>query len=262
MGNFLSGNASPTQLDKKKNFGFEEMLQIVRTGDIILLSGSSLDSQVIEGAINTQWSHVLLVLIMPDPRVDPRDGEVLVPVAFESVYSSHIKHDIQGHSAESGVRLVFLKEYLAGYTGFVAAVRPLTVVNREYLKSMWNYMAKGLAECARAYRGRPYETRKLEFVMAWIGGCMGRATPTPDEMFCSELVATCLSNLGMLDTSMMAPNEFTPDSLSSASTLKLKSPNVELLGPQIKYGHEFYFRLPSGYHPKSWWAVLAKHLCG
>lgn len=255
---YASGRGSPSQYSKKKNLTVRGTTLLARTGDIVLLSGGSFDSQCIEVGTNGLWSHVLVVVMMDNGK-----GKY-EPAAFESVYSSDFEKDKWGRTVTKGVRVVWLEPYLENYKGFTAAYRALTVADEKYYDEFQKYINDIMGNpdhgCVNRYLGRPYETKWMEFLRVWLGGCLpGRKTPTSDQFFCSELVATCLQDAKLLTTEIAA-NEYSPEAFSGASSLTLKSPHIRF-GPRISYGDELYIRLPNAYEPEAWWSLFARHLC-
>jgi hypothetical protein len=264
MTTYFTGPSCPEQYGKRKNVLISELLEMVDIGDIILLSGGSFDSQAIEILTNTLWSHVLMVVRVQD-RNDSSKSE---PAAFESVYASHLETDVNGLPAKAGVRLVYLKDYLETYRGFIGAWRPLCahdaeasmLLRKHMYKKMWGDDETGEKGCLKTYLGRPYESSWGEFINVWLGGLVGKTKPTPQKMFCSELVATCLVDAGLLKDDKISPNQYTPESFSSAAQLKLVSPDI-MMGTNIQFGKELYFDLGVSYRPNSWWSLFMKNLC-
>lgn len=259
MGNYLTGPTSDKSLDQPKNLTIDELLTLVETGDIILLSGGSFDSQFIEFATNAVWSHVLMVA-----KVKIEETGEKVIAAFESVYSSDLKVNIFGNPAENGVRLVRLKEYLEGYKGYTAAVRFLCIKDKDAKKrkALIKHLKDVLSGPEGAfdkYINLPYETSWMEFIGVFIGGLFGKARPTKKEMFCSELVGTVFEDAGILDTSRMSPNQLAPEAFWSASDLPLKMPDVRL--GYVSLSPEWYIQLNHEYRPSNFFAAICRHLC-
>lgn len=196
----------------------------VRAGDIILFSGTSLNSVLIEAFTASQWSHIGIVI--EDPNVDMRGH----PLLLESVRSEDGVIDALTHPPRSskGVRIVRLRSYLQNYKGNVIAVRYLQTEERQ--KEFAQMMNRILLDVQTTLYGRPYEKRWLEFFLARFCTMVCAFNQTPDSFFCSELVAHCYQKAGLLQASRATANSFLPDDFCSTGSLHIHSPSECVFG--------------------------------
>jgi hypothetical protein len=166
----------------------------LKTGDLLLFSGKGAVSGLIKRFTASKWSHVALVL-----RVPQFDSVF----CWESTTLSNVP-DVESGVCRKGVQLVGLRERLETYQGDSVVYRPLlgVLLNDQHLKT--------LAAFRSEVAGRPYEQSELELLRAaWDG--VGGANKTADlsSLFCSELVAETYQRLGLL-RNIPPSNEYTP----------------------------------------------------
>jgi hypothetical protein len=186
---------------------YNEIRKKIKTGDIVLFSGKGGISHGIKLVTNSKWSHVGMVLRLPDSKA---------VFLWESTTLSNLKDAIDGKT-KKGVQLVLLSERLRSYGGEVN-VRHLEnyqVTRKEYMKLM------GLREQAR---NRPYEKDRLELIKAAYDGPLGHNEEDLSSLFCSELVAEAYQRLGLLrePPNGLPSNEYTPKDFSDRKGLVLE----------------------------------------
>jgi len=214
-------------------FNVSDTCKVAKTGDIILFSGTSFNSKIIEWICPSVWSHIGIVF--EDPQ-RPND-----PLIFESVDSSdHMSEALAPFKIRSGVRVVRLKEYLENYKGNAIAIRTLQC-QKEYISKLRNYMKRVLQDQILAHNGKKYEKRLFEFVNARYR-FFSSPKKTLDSFFCSELVAEVFMRAGLLESDIQScPSVFLPDDFGDTGNLKLCTPQC-LTGTRIKFGPERFIQ--------------------
>ncbi len=167
---------------RRRPASYSEVRGELKTGDLVLFSGSSFFSSVIKWVIGGKWSHVGVVVRSPQ-----RPERVLL---WESTRLADLA-DVETGRAAAGVQLVYLSERLARYAGEFK-LRPL---DRPVTPEMEQAFAQRRAEL----RGRPYELEKLELLEAAVDSWF-RALKEErlNSLFCSELVAEAYQAMGLL----------------------------------------------------------------
>lgn len=165
------------------------------TGDIVLFSGKGAFSEGIKWFSKSTWSHVGMVVHMPDW------GHFL----WESTTLSDLE-DFETGTLTKGVQLVVLSDRIKKYEGEIA-IRRLQVERTER-------MTTDLAKLRLELRGKPYEKIKLELIRAVYDGPFGQNTADLSSLFCSELVAQAYQTLGLLSEDLPA-NEYVPKDFST-----------------------------------------------
>lgn len=195
--------------------GFEEIASGLRTGDLLLSSGKGFASTGIKAMLGCAWSHVGLVVR------EPASGR---PLVFESTPCRAVTDVLTGE-ASGGVRLVGLRERLAGFDGAIAV--------RRLDPALAPTQIEQLLGVVRQLHGRPYEGRWLELLLS-VSDRIERPWENLGSLFCSELIAEVLQGIGLLDDvgqGGMPSNEYTPHHFSSAFDLELKLGFA--LGPEV-----------------------------
>ena len=174
---------------------YEDIRGDLRTGDIILFSGKGGISHAIKLTTNSKWSHVGMVLRLPESQA---------AFLWESTTLTNLKDAIDGR-VKRGVQLVLLSDRVRTYDG-EASIRHLhgyTVDNHSYLNLM---------QFRQEVRGRAYEQDKLELIRAAYDGPFGHNQEDLSSLFCSELVAEAYQRLGLLQQPPqgLPSNEYTP----------------------------------------------------
>lgn len=171
-------------------FAADVLLPDLDTGDLVLWAGDGNLSRFIQFGTNSTWSHVGLVVKLP--------GNLLM------LWESTIEESF------SGVRLTPLKPQLYGHV----AVRRLNGVERS------PELLNAFLQIRQELDGRPFEQSWLEFIRAGYDGPFGQNTRDISSLFCAELVAETLQQLGILGTEQPS-NEFTPRDFSDEAATPL-----------------------------------------
>jgi hypothetical protein len=153
------------------NKPYAQMRDQLKTGDLVLFSGRSFAARLVRGFTGSRWSHVGLVVRLPEmPQT---------PLLWEATRASKV-HDIIEGKPFDGVQLVALDDRIASYQGLVA-VRRLQHVHtdaqaRAHLESLID-----------EWRAKPYRNFVRQHISAWVRG--EEALSFSRGGFCSELVA-------------------------------------------------------------------------
>lgn len=150
---------------------YRTLREQLKTGDLVLFSGRSLSSRLVRVFTGSPWSHIGLVVRMPDlPGT---------PLLWEATRASKVRDILDGR-LDDGVQLVPLDDRVASYDGLIA-VRRLEGVRADA------GARDSLDRLMESWRGRPYRNFVVRFLVAWL-----RRERSPDFLrggFCSELVA-------------------------------------------------------------------------
>ena len=185
---------------------YEDIRGSLKTGDIILFSGKGGVSHGIKLFTNSKWSHVGMVLRLPDSKA---------VFLWESTTLTTLKDAIDGKT-KRGVQLVLLSDRLQRYSG-EAAIRRL----KNYKMTPKKY--RKLMKLREKLRNRPYEKDKIELIKAAYDGLLGHNEEDLSSLFCSELVAEAYQKLGLLKEPPLGQpsNEFTPKDFAEKRKLVL-----------------------------------------
>lgn len=169
----------------------------LKTGDLLLFSGKSFSSDSIKWVTLCAWSHVGLVLCLP---------EYSEPCLWEATTDTDVP--VLDHArARPGVQLVALEQLLDRYCGQIALRR----LHRT------RFSAKDLSRLAQLRRRlgrRGYERNTLELMTAAYDGPLGEQRENLSSLFCSELVAESYQALGLVHPHKPS-NEYTPADFSA-----------------------------------------------
>lgn len=158
---------------------YRELRQNIRSGDILLCSGNTAFSHMIQQATQSVWSHVAFIL-----RVDAID-RIMVLESVESI----------------GVRAVPLSHYVydynssgVGYPGKLLLARHRDLQTKNILN---------LSQTAVDLLGHPYDTEEIVRIATRIGmNTLGIKDSTQDappqhEFICSEYAYICFQSIGI-----------------------------------------------------------------
>lgn len=193
---------------------YENIRTRLKTGDIVLFSGKGGISTGIKWFTQSKWSHVGMVLRLP---------EWDVVLLWESTTLSNIA-DIESGRERKGVQLVPLSERIKKYKG-EASIRLLDV---ERTPEMLTQLSILRAEI----KGRPYEKDKIELIKSAYDGPFGENIEDLSSLFCSEMVAEAYQRMGLLAEEPPS-NEYTPKDFSDEGELDLLKGTLE---PEIIVG--------------------------
>ncbi len=158
---------------------YSDIRQTIKSGDILLCSGSAAFSNMIKQATQSVWSHVAFII-----RLDAID-RIMVLESVESI----------------GVRTVPLSNYAfdyngtgKGYPGRLMFARHSDVAEENIPK---------LSRTATDLLGFPYNTQEIVRIAARISmNTLGISEPTQDpapqrEFICSEYAHICFQSIGV-----------------------------------------------------------------
>jgi len=174
---------------------YDEIRPNLRTGDMILFSGTGLASTIIKLMTRSPWSHVGLVVQLPF-------FDTLL--CWESTTLSKMK-DITDGTIKKGVQIGVLSERVRTYRGRVG-FRPLLI-------PLQKGELKRLFEFRREVTNRPYEQDELELALSAYDGPLGHNTEDLSSIFCSELVAAAIHRARRC-LCCLNSNEYTPADLA------------------------------------------------
>lgn len=184
---------------------YQTLRHELKTGDIVLTSGTSLFSHAIRWMTKSRWSHVGMIV-----RAEQWDFVLM----WESTTGVRIK-DVESAKISHGVQLVPLSERLKAYDGNFAIrhlSRPLTENETQTLSRFRHEVS-----------GRTFDYNMVElFRAAWDSGIMSDNHEDLSCLFCSELIAETFQALGFLDENRPS-NEYVPSDFSTEQSLPLKS---------------------------------------
>lgn len=197
---------------------YDQLRSDLKTGDIVLYSGNAPISTIIKIATSSKWSHVGMVVRVPD---------LLFVSVWESTKQGTHLLDLDSGQIRKGVQLVPLSDRILTYGGRIALRRleGANLQNPDY-ERLWALRQK--------LSKRPYETDKIELLKAAYDGPLGKNDEDLRSLFCSELVAEAYQALGLLATRKPS-NEYVPADFSSSRKLKLTKGTL---------GKEIYLELP------------------
>jgi hypothetical protein len=183
---------------------YNKLRHDIRSGDIILCSGRSLFSKLIQQATHSVWSHVAFVL-----RIDIID-RLMILESVESI----------------GVRAVPLSSYINDYNGSGKAYPGRIMLARH--KNIQSQNINNLSKQAVDLLGYPYARDEIVHIAARISTySLGLpALPHDPEQkrsyICSEYAYTCFKSVGVIinynPMGFVAPMDFA------------RSPDIQALG--------------------------------
>lgn len=185
----------------------------IALGYIVLVDGQKLINNIIEIGTESEWSHVAMVLCAPDDIVlNPTIANTQSWYCFES-----------NTTDGDNVHLISWQEFMTEENQASVAVRALQydpdkMPNSEFLKAVVN-----------KYLSLPYETETSELVLSAFGA---NTTENLKSLFCSELVALVLQDLGLLSANKLADN-YVPADFSNERLNALQLIGVKL-GDQVQ----------------------------
>lgn len=167
----------PSVKDIKNNF---------RTGDLIFLSGNNYGSKSIRWATSSYWSHLAIVVVLPQPR-----NEILLWECDA------------GQGAKRGARLLSLSQKLSKHKGYnIGSWKKYTGEKEINFKKLFGFINKFVNKIE-------LQTRIYSYIFSRYGpDFLYRKARNKNKWYCSELVAKTYQYLGILN------NEITPSSVS------------------------------------------------
>lgn len=189
---------------------YDDIRPSLQTGDLLLYSGGGNFSAWIKAMTFCKWSHVAVVVRMPEP------GAVL---AWESSTDGVALVDLDQQMKPE--KLQFIKRVI-NYSAGEVAVRHLECDFRDGFTTAFD-------KFRREVEGRPYETNNMELTKAVLG-VWGNNKEALASIFCSELVAETYKRWGLLPDSRPS-NTYRPKDFAGSASLPLLG--GASLGPEI-----------------------------
>jgi hypothetical protein len=188
---------------EKPNNYYKTFKHQLQYGDIVLFSGTTPASSLVQIPTNSKWSHIGIVY--------KEATEVSDVILLES-------------TAEQGVKLTVLGDKIESYNGDIS-LRHLNVNRTKSMK-------RALINLYIELKGRRYESPNIqglaELAKAGQDSLDKRGGHTLNQedlskVFCSELVAEAYQRMGLLSSTnpMYPSNEFTPKDFSEDGELDL-----------------------------------------
>jgi hypothetical protein len=175
------------------------MLENMRTGDLVLFSGTCNVGKLIKIVQRNIWSHVGMIVI---------DSNYDFPCLYESTHSDKII-DLDTQQITQGVQMVSLVDKVKLYPGNIGYRRLTNIADHELNHD-------GFAELKKALQGKAFEKSIWQIVKAKYDGPLGANREDLTSLFCSELIAASYQALGLLpESEVRTSNEYTPSDFSS-----------------------------------------------
>jgi hypothetical protein len=151
---------------------YNELRKDLKTGDIVLMGGTSIFSRAIRLLTRSKWSRVGMVM-----KVEEFDMLLL----WESTTNGH-DEDVQTKKVKRGVQLVPLSKRVRGHTGNLAF--------RQLSRPLHDGEITTLNEFRHSVRDRPYDFNGLELLKSALDfGAFLTNSEDLSAYFCSELIA-------------------------------------------------------------------------
>ncbi len=186
-----------------------DILDTLQNGDLVFLSGTSSGEKSCKWFSGSHFSHVGIILVEYDePKAE---------------YVRYILECDVGQQTKDGVRIMLLQKKIQNYKGEkYGAIRRITTNPKT--QDMLLFLEK-------------YKNYDLDHDMiCWMfSGCrvLHNLVKPKRKLFCSELVATCLMDLGLMKRTKL-PAWYSPATFEKASI------KADLLG--VDYGELEYFK--------------------
>lgn len=217
MGNFLPSYGVEPQ---HCTYSIEDACLVARSGDILLFTGTSLEGHIITTVTSGHFSHI--GIIFRDCE-NPKNNR---PLVLEAVMNADEVHDVYTHKRVGGVRVVDMYEYLTQSKQQCVCIRQLQSKKSLGIEMQFHGLLTGvMRDMVRQEHGKPYETSFIEFVNARLR-LFEITTETPASYFCSELVAWCYMNIGLLIQEDGPARQYLPDDFAASKGLRLRYPKL------------------------------------
>ena len=189
----------------------------LRTGDLVLFSGNTIESLVVQIGTLSPWSHVGMVFRMPSMAgvrgADPHD------LYLWHSYGNAVKSapDVLGAKPKGlrdGPQLISLSRALHLYKGG-CFVRRINDAGSRHIKGATDQPE--VVAWMRRVTGTHYERSIDDLFLATYDGPLGyNGEEDESSYFCSELVAETYQRMGLMEgPAVQSPSEYTPYDFSS-----------------------------------------------
>lgn len=175
---------------------YRDLLNVVKTGDLIFATGTSFFTKLICEHTGCNWSHAAVFVWSKDMGMGLQDDFLNIPLLWES--TGHGVGEVP-FDERYPPKVDFATRLSIPYAGKVGWRR----IDAERTPGMF---ARLKAYCD-AWRGVPYETDKMEMLKAtWIGGIPGLANDESNlrSQFCWEAAVAAVQAMGLFSTDLPA----------------------------------------------------------
>jgi len=197
-------------------YKYDDVVEHIHTGDIILFHGIEAHSKLIESGCLSYWSHAAIIIRNPSNEVKEIFGVKDYHSIAESAgtpIESDTKHDVYVLESDymtidlrrgGGCQLVPLKAWLIDYESYYkrmyCVVRRLVLPGRQPSDSL-NF--PNLENWLKETSLKTYKTSKRQCVNAVV---KRNKVEDLDSIFCSELVAATLKSMDMIKQEVNCTN--------------------------------------------------------
>ena len=174
-------------------------IESFESGDLLLFSGKTSYSKIIQLFTRSIYSHVAMVAKKPDGIY-----------CAESDDSTFVNNGV----SSDGVRLTLLSEKIKNYDGNVYFRSASKVKKDSNLFVDEEDFNRRFFEVIQEFYGVPYEKNLLELFNSAYDGPLGENKEDLSSLFCSEFVAETYKRLGLIKDLETPSNEYTPADFS------------------------------------------------
>jgi hypothetical protein len=179
---------------------WSDLVGEMQTGDLILFSGVSSESEWIKLFTGGQFSHSTMIYL-PDPTQPPQLWQEAPEAIAPDPHTQTSHTGAQLGDALTATTNIYLNFGDSPY----------------YVKLNWDRpsnLASTVLNVVNAYEGRPFGT-VLEMALNYALGHLYNQGTDQSEIYCAELVALTFQAIGILDTSH-PPNWYSPNSFGTS----------------------------------------------
>ncbi len=188
---------------------YSEIKNKLQTGDLVLFSGKYSISKLVERLEHSKWSHVAMVVRIPD--ID----ELLL---WESTALTNLPDEIY-HDNKTGPKVVKLLDRLRTYGSDVSPYVPPEYAIRQLEVERTPEMLSELSNLFCNLHGIP-NPGEWKMILEVLEGRIFNIKSKLDNYTCSQLVAESYIAMGLL-SGKRATNGYMPMDFSSDGNLKL-----------------------------------------
>lgn len=189
---------------------YNELKGSLKTGDLLLFSGTGLFSWVIRLTTRSKYSHVAAVYVNKYGKIE--------------CYESTTLNENESGKKVKGVQINSLDWKLKNYWGRV------WIRHLNQPLDWWH--KKRLEEFGKKTLGLPYERNLIDLVLSAFGASRRSSKGKKLSFFCSELIVSALQWAGLIDPSVDA-SSFDPGDLSLEKDEEIPYSSRFRYGPEI-----------------------------
>lgn len=187
-----------------KRVPYQKLRAQLNTGDLVLFSGTTFSSRIVQLFTFSRWSHIGVIVRLPE-----HDNK---PLLWELTRASKLPDIHYGASLGDGVQLVSLDDKLSSYVGDVA-IRRLRGGCDEAKRLVL------LRELLADWQAKPYRNIIQKNLSAWWRG-EEATTISQQGGFCSEFVAELYKSWQLLPSDRPS-RYYVPQDFAQNASLKL-----------------------------------------